>query len=97
MQKGSLMDWQLIINIVAIVASICGAVIGWFVNVIWSAQKELRQDLHSIEKDLPERYVKKDELQEIIRNIKDERRDDMREIKDLFRQIFDKLDNKADK
>lgn len=62
------------------------AVAGWFFRQLWDAVKELRKDLHDIEKELPISYVRRDEFTEI-----------MRDIKDMFNKINDKLDNKVDK
>lgn len=62
------------------------AAAGWFFRQLWDAAKELRKDLHAIEKELPVSYVRRDEFTEI-----------MRDIKDMFNKINDKLDNKVDK
>jgi hypothetical protein len=66
------------------------AVIGWFARQLWDAVKRLQEDIHKIEVDLPTHYVKREEFS-----------DSLREIKDLCRQIFDKVDSlekrKADK
>lgn len=63
---------------------------GWFAREIWGAVKELREDLHQIEVDLPSNYIRRDEFHE-----------GLKEIKDICRQIFDKVDSlekrKADK
>jgi len=59
---------------------------GWFLNEVWRAVKELRQDLHEIEADLPKEYVLKVDL--------DKR---MEHIETMFQRIYDKLDGKADK
>lgn len=63
---------------------------GWFAREVWGAVKELQKDIHQIEIDLPSHYIRRDEFQ-----------DGLREIKDICRQIFDKVDSlekrKADK
>lgn len=59
---------------------------GWFAREIWGAVKELRQDLHDIEVNLPKEYVQKNDL--------DKR---MEHIEQMFQRIYDKLDGKADK
>lgn len=76
-------DLQILFNIVV---GVIFAAIGWFFRQIWEATKELRQDLHAIEKDLPVVYVRREEFTEI-----------MREIKSMFEKIHDKLDGKLDK
>ena len=59
---------------------------GWFARQLWEAVKSLKDDLHRIEANLPIDYVRKDDL--------DKRMD---HIEDMFKRIYDKLDNKADK
>lgn len=77
------MDTQTLINL-------GGAVIlagmGWLARELWGAVKELRKDLHIIEVQLPSNYIRKDEFQEGVK-----------ELKDICRQIFERLENKADK
>lgn len=77
------MDTQTVIN------TLFGIVLlgtGWFLNEVWRAVKELRQDLHEIEAELPKEYVLKVDL--------DKR---MEHIEQMFQRIYDKLDGKADK
>ena len=66
------------------------AIIGWLARQLWEAVERLKADLHQIEVDLPSRYVRREEFSEALK-----------EIKDLCRQIFDKVDSlekrKADK
>jgi hypothetical protein len=77
------MDTQTLINIAA---GIIIAGMGWLARELWGAVKELRKDLHTIEVALPSNYIRKDEFQEGVK-----------ELKDICRQIFDRLENKADK
>jgi len=66
------------------------AIIGWLARQLWDAVKRLQEEIHKIEVDLPTNYVKREEFSESLK-----------EIKDLCRQIFDKVDSlekrKADK
>jgi hypothetical protein len=73
-------------TIIDIIAGAVLAALGWFANEMWTAMKELRQDVHDLEVTLPSRYVRREEFSEGIK-----------EIKDLLGKIFDKLDNKVDK
>jgi hypothetical protein len=52
--------WQNIINIVggAILAGM-----GWFCREIWDSVKALREDVHRIEINLPESYIKRSEIE----------------------------------
>jgi len=73
-------------TIIDVIAGAVLAALGWFANEMWTAMKELRQDVHDLEVTLPSRYVRREEFSEGIK-----------EIKDLLGKIFDKLDNKVDK
>jgi hypothetical protein len=77
------MDTQNLINLLGGAAL---SVFGWFARQLWDAMKELRADLHVLEVNLPEKYVKKDDI---------DRR--MEHIESMFQRIYDKLDGKADK
>lgn len=77
------MDHQSLINIGGAVIL---AGIGWWARVIWESVQKLKEDLHSIEVDLPKSYVTKDDFAKT-----------MRHIEDMFQRIYDKLDGKADK
>ena len=77
------MDAQTLVNIGA---GAVLAVLGWFARVLWEAVTALREDLHRLEVDLPSNYIRRDEFQ-----------DGMKEIKEMLGKIFDKLDGKADK
>lgn len=81
------MDYQTLFNIAigAIVAAI-----GWFARALWDAVASLREDLHSLERELPKTYLAKDEFKEGIREIKDI-------LGEMFRKIDDLKDKKADK
>jgi hypothetical protein len=71
------MDWQMIINIGGAAAL---SSLGWFARQIWEAVQKLQVDLHALEVDLPKTYVSKTEYGE-----------DFKEIKEICRQIFEKL------
>ena len=60
----------------------CMAVAGWFARELWTAVQELKNDLSK----LPTIYV-----------VRQDYKDDMREIKEMLSKIFDRLENKADK
>jgi hypothetical protein len=77
------MEPQTIVNFVAMTAIGVG---GWFAREMWDAVKDLRDDLHQIETELPKEYVLKVDL--------DKR---MEHIEYMFQRIYDKLDNKQDK
>lgn len=61
-------------------------VLGWFARELWSAVKELKNDLAQLREQLPKTYVARDDY-----------RADIKDIKDMVQRIFDKLEEKADK
>ena len=65
-----------------IVVSCAGFLAGWVLNNITKSLTRLEDRLE----DVPVRYVTKDDY-----------RRDIDELKDICKQIFDKLDKKADK
>lgn len=81
------MDTQTLINLA--LGSLL-ALVGWLARQLWEAVDRLRTDIHDLEVELPSRYVRREEFS-----------DGIKEIKDLCRQIFDKVDSlekrKADK
>lgn len=77
------MDHQTLINVGG---GVILAGIGWWARVIWESVQRLKDDLHSIEVDLPKSYVTKDDFNQT-----------MKHIENMVQRIYDKLDNKADK
>ena len=69
-----------------LVVACSGAVVGWVLKVIWDAVRTLQDDMKEIERDLHVNYISKDDYKA-----------DIAEIKDILKQIFEKLDRKADK
>ena len=61
-------------------------VLGWFARELWSAVKELKNDLSHLREQLPKTYVSRDDY-----------KSDIRDIKNIVQRIFDKLEEKADK
>lgn len=87
------MDLSDLIGVAAIVVTIVNAVIGYWVkqisktqDTIIADQKVLEADMQQFEIKVAEKYVSKNDYHR-----------DIDEIKNICRQIFDKLDNKADK
>jgi len=69
-----------------IIVGVGGAAIGWVLKVVWDSVQALQRDIKEIEKEVHTNYVHKDDF-----------RQDIQEVKDILKQIFDKLDKKADK
>ena len=62
------------------------ATMGWFLREMWTATKELKNDLTKLSNDLPKEYVSKADF-----------KDDLHDIKSMIQKIFDKLDSKVDR
>lgn len=77
------MDNQQLFNLVVAVAGFLGVFV--FYQVMQRLQR-MEDKLGELERNLPHDYVAKDDY-----------RADIKEVKDILRQIFDKLDGKADK
>jgi len=77
------MDNQQLFNLVVSVAGFLAVFV--FYQVMQRLQR-LEDNLSALEKQLPNDYLTKDDY-----------RADIKDIKDILRQIFDKLDGKADK
>jgi hypothetical protein len=77
------MDNQQLFNLVVCVAGFLGAFV--FYQVMQRLQRN-EDKLGELERNLPHDYVQKDDY-----------RSDIKEVKDILRQIFDKLDAKQDK
>lgn len=77
------MDNQQIFNIVVCIAGFLGVFV---FNQIMQRLTKLEDMLSALREELPKGYVQKDDY-----------RADIAEVKMILKQIFDKLDNKADK
>ncbi len=63
-----------------------GGLFGWVLKTVWNAVTALQEDLKEVERELHTSYVQKEDY-----------RQDIVEVKEILKQIFDKLDRKADK
>ena len=52
--------WQIVINLVG---GACLAAIGWFCREIWDSVKSLKENVHKLEIQLPDVYMKKSEVE----------------------------------
>jgi len=69
-----------------LIISGAGAVIGWILRVIWESIRKLQDEMNAFQREVHTEYLSKDDY-----------RQDIIEVKDILKQIFDKLDRKADK
>lgn len=87
-------DWPMIVNLGwgAMLAAV-----GWFVRQLWDAVATMKRDLHDLEVHLPTAYVQKEEMRDLLKEMKQEHKEDMLEIKTICEKIITKIDEKADK
>ena len=69
--------------ILALVGIVCGG-LGWWLRDLWAAHKILRTELSEFKEEVPKVYVSKSDF-----------KDDMREIKETLRNIYDRIDSLA--
>jgi hypothetical protein len=69
-----------------IIVGVGGAAIGWVLKVVWDSVNSLQSDVKTLERVLHTKYVSKDDY-----------KTDIQEVKEILKQIFDRLDRKADK
>jgi len=72
--------------IINIVMSLVLVLFGWLLRVGYDSIKRLQTDMSELERHVSETFVRRDDY-----------RDDMAEVKSMLRQIFAKLDDKADR
>jgi hypothetical protein len=81
------MDPQSLINLAAGLAIAVG---GWFARQLWDSVQKLKDDVHQIEIDLPQHYIRKDDFRDGIKEVKDILNEIFREINALKREKVDK-------
>ncbi|MFX8860314.1 hypothetical protein ABTM70_19310, partial [Acinetobacter baumannii] len=69
-----------------VLLSVVLALISWFASQMWSAVRELKEDLANLKVEIPTKYAQKDDLEKSFNR-----------INTMLDKIFDKLDGKADK
>ena len=69
-----------------LIITLSGAVFGWMLRVVWESIRKLQDEMNAFQREVHTEYLTKDDY-----------RQDILEVKDILKQIFDKLDRKADK
>ena len=77
------MNYQDLINIAAGTIIAIG---GWFARQLWDAVNGMKSDLSALREEIAKDYTRRDDFKEFAS-----------EIRQMFREISDKLDKKADK
>ena len=73
-------------DVINLVGGVTLTVIGWFARELWSAVKELKNDLGNLREELPKTYAQKDDV-----------KDGFKEIREILNDIYQELRRKADK
>lgn len=66
---------------------------GWFIRTIYDAIRDLKEDMREVEREIRDKYLRKDDYREDMSQIREE----LKDIKRIMGSIYDKLDGKADK
>jgi len=77
------MDWQ---TAFAAILGLAMAALGWWARIMWDSIRSLQNEMTNFQQHVSETYIRRDDY-----------RDDMVEIKSMLRQIFEMINNKADK
>lgn len=77
------MNYQDLINIAA---GTVLTIMGWFARQLWDAVKALQADLSALREEIAKDYTRRDDFKDFAA-----------EIRQMFREISEKLDKKADK
>lgn len=72
-------------NIFEYGAYVATGIVGWFVNILWTAQDKLRKEFTEMERDMPLAYVRRDEFREVVKEMKES-------FKEAVHPILGKLD-----
>lgn len=80
--------WQNVINVIG--GGLLAAV-GWFCREIWDSVKALKDDVHRIEINLPESYIKRSEIEAKLDKI-DAR---FEKLDAHITKLFDRLEQKS--
>lgn len=84
------MDYQVLFNLAVTVAAFFG---GWTLSRIYQAIDRLDSDV----REMPSKYIAKDDYREDLRDIKAEVREGLAGVNSTLGVIFKKLDKKEDK
>lgn len=71
-------------------AYVATGIVGWFVNILWTAQEKLKKEFTEMEKELPLYYIRRDEFKEVIKDMKEG-------FKEAIHPVLSKLDRMEEK
>ena len=73
-------------EVINLIISGVGAIIGWILKTIWDALKDLKDDIRVIENEMHVQYIRRDEVQKNF----DDVRNDLKEIYGILRDQLSK-------
>ena len=73
-------------DVINVGIGLIGALMGWTLKVLWDSIRLLQEEMKSLQREVHTGYVAKDDW-----------RQEIHEIKEMCKAIFDKLDKKVDK
>lgn len=73
-------------GVLELILAVGVSVAGWFTKMVWDKIGKIERNIVDIQKDFHDRYVRRDDYH-----------NDMRDIKAMLDKIFNKLDDKMDK
>lgn len=88
------MEPQSIFNMAVALA---GAFGGWVLKVIWDAIRTLDKDVKTLNRDVHNDFVRREDFKASVADVKEDMRHGFREVKEMLGQVFTKLDAKQDK
>lgn len=68
-------------------------VITWFIKLLWNNNKKMSEEIENLRLNLAENYVKKDDLKEILREIREDFKEVMAKV-DRIGSFLRREDNK---
>lgn len=79
------------------VIACCGALGGWILKVIWEAIKDLKDDIRTVDKNVNDHYVRRDDFKDAMKEIKEDMRDGFNKVDTTLALLFKRLEHKEDK
>lgn len=88
MDSQSVFDW---------IIGVGGAIVGWMLKILWEAIKDVRGDIRTLDKQMHDDFVRRDDFKESVREIKDDMRAGFSKVDTTLGLIFKKLEQKENR
>ena len=86
-----------ILDVINMAVPFVAGVVGWFVKMIWSNQKETQEQMDALKLEVAKDYVRKDDFKDAIAAFKTELRDNIGPLCDKINKIDDWLRDNSSK